>query len=249
MEGPCGLPSKNKICPGHLSRIHTKSKNISPIRKTKVGTFLVLTEEYTGQYLNGTSALALAKLNNCSTGTVIAALKRQGICTRTKRESNLIQLELLHAAADAMRITGELGKRISAGLRKIDYEDFDELVSTRQQQQRVSAEYKNWRLSIFARDNYCCIECGATSQAITGKLEAHHIYPRRDFIDRIFDLLNGVTLCGLCHRKTIRKEHLYYARYDYYVTKRNTDPTYTLANDPDAPKVLTQGSASLCQQG
>lgn len=72
--------------------------------------------------------------------------------------------------------------------------------------------YKDWRRSIFERDNYTCRECGK----IGVKLVAHHIKKfsllLKEFniksIDtainyyELWDMNNGVTLCRNCHLST-----------------------------------------------
>lgn len=63
--------------------------------------------------------------------------------------------------------------------------------------------YKNWRTSVFERDNYTCQWCRARSG--NGKevvLNADHIKPWKDYPELRFDVSNGRTLCVTCHRKT-----------------------------------------------
>ncbi len=67
----------------------------------------------------------------------------------------------------------------------------------------ASVEYRIWRTSVFQRDNYTCIFCGATSG--NGKavyLCADHIKPYALFPEHRLDISNGRTLCLACHRKT-----------------------------------------------
>lgn len=59
-------------------------------------------------------------------------------------------------------------------------------------------EYKNWRTSVFKRDNYVCIGC----KRIGGKLQAHHIKEWCNYPELRYKIGNGVTLCVECHRKT-----------------------------------------------
>lgn len=77
---------------------------------------------------------------------------------------------------------------------------------------RTSFKYRQWRSDIFKRDNYTCIWCGDDKG---GNLEADHIIPLRDILDkyqilsldqadrceRLWDLNNGRTLCEMCHIK------------------------------------------------
>ncbi len=64
---------------------------------------------------------------------------------------------------------------------------------------RQSLEYKIWRMSVFKRDNFTCIQCGDSSG---GNLNADHIKAFCDFPDLRFDVSNGRTLCIECHKKT-----------------------------------------------
>lgn len=58
------------------------------------------------------------------------------------------------------------------------------------------AEYNDWRVAIYERDNYTCQQCMVRG----GQIRAHHIKPVRLFPDLELDLDNGVTLCEACHR-------------------------------------------------
>jgi len=63
---------------------------------------------------------------------------------------------------------------------------------------RNTFEYRHWRNSVFARDNWICQDCGDKKG---GNLRAHHIFPFADFPEHRFELWNGVTLCDICHQK------------------------------------------------
>lgn len=68
---------------------------------------------------------------------------------------------------------------------------------------RHSFEYRLWRESVFKRDGYTCIWCGAKNGG--GKrvvLNADHIKPFFLFPELRFAIDNGRTLCLDCHRKT-----------------------------------------------
>ena len=61
-----------------------------------------------------------------------------------------------------------------------------------------SQKYKNWRKSVFERDNYTCKKCSFRG----GYLTVHHIKSFSKFPELRFELLNGLTLCEDCHKKT-----------------------------------------------
>lgn len=64
---------------------------------------------------------------------------------------------------------------------------------------RTSKTYKEWRKSVFERDNYICQNCGQ----IGGRLNAHHIKPFSIFPKLRLEMENGKTLCEKCHKKTL----------------------------------------------
>ena len=63
---------------------------------------------------------------------------------------------------------------------------------------RKSLEYKLWRESVFARDNFTCVFCNARGV----KLNADHIKPFSSHTNLRFELSIGRTLCEPCHRST-----------------------------------------------
>ncbi|MCA9313340.1 HNH endonuclease [Candidatus Saccharibacteria bacterium] len=64
---------------------------------------------------------------------------------------------------------------------------------------RTSAEYNEWRRSVFARDNFLCVLGG---EPHGNKLEADHIKPFSKYPELRFDINNGRTLCKDCHKQT-----------------------------------------------
>lgn len=72
---------------------------------------------------------------------------------------------------------------------------------------RNTPEYRRWRSDVFNRDGYTCSCCGV----VGGRLNAHHIYNYANHEDIRFDVDNGITLCGECHK-------LYHNIYGYLNT-------------------------------
>ena len=66
---------------------------------------------------------------------------------------------------------------------------------------RLSIEFRLWRESVFARDNWTCQKCN-----IKGKeLHPHHILNFSSWVELRFAIDNGITLCKGCHREFHKK--------------------------------------------
>jgi 5-methylcytosine-specific restriction endonuclease McrA len=63
---------------------------------------------------------------------------------------------------------------------------------------RKSKEYKDWRITVFERDNFTCQEC--SSRGV--ELHADHIKPFAYYPELRLVIENGRTLCVPCHKKT-----------------------------------------------
>ena len=93
---------------------------------------------------------------------------------------------------------------------------------------RHRREYKNWRTSVYDRDDYTCQCCGTRG----GKLNAHHINQFADYPDLRYDVNNGITLCVKCHDATEKDSfHNIYGTHnttssqlrEYILNKSNKD--------------------------
>lgn len=67
---------------------------------------------------------------------------------------------------------------------------------------RQSSQYKNWRNSVFRRDNYTCVKCNQRGN----QLQADHIKSFANYPELRFDTDNGRTLCIDCHTKVTKEQ-------------------------------------------
>ena len=56
---------------------------------------------------------------------------------------------------------------------------------------------KHWEISVKRRDKYICQKCRKPVRGFHCK--AHHIKPRKEYPELIYDVDNGMTLCTSCH--------------------------------------------------
>lgn len=70
--------------------------------------------------------------------------------------------------------------------------------------------YDEWRLKVFERDNFKCVQCGKKD------IEGHHIkafstiirenkiktFEEGENFEMLWDINNGMTLCKQCHKET-----------------------------------------------
>mgnify|MGYP001562951312 CR=1 FL=1 len=88
---------------------------------------------------------------------------------------------------------------LSIGLKGEENQNWKGGVTPINIQIRHSMEYKDWRRSVFERDNYQCVIGGKEHGS---KLNADHIKSFASFPELRFDIDNGRTLCEDCHKKT-----------------------------------------------
>jgi hypothetical protein len=86
-------------------------------------------------------------------------------------------------------------------------------ISLERQREMQSEKYKEWRNSVFKRDEYECQKC----KQIGYGLNAHHIKDYSENKAERFNIKNGITLCKSCHtefhklygRKNVSEKELY----------------------------------------
>jgi len=87
-------------------------------------------------------------------------------------------------------------KRIGVHLRDHEHGNWKGGISSERQKLMAQKIYKDWKLSVFKRDNFTCLKCGLKDN----NLNTHHLANYEDNKEQALDLENGVTLCGECHR-------------------------------------------------
>jgi len=59
-----------------------------------------------------------------------------------------------------------------------------------------------WVEEVKERDNYTCQICGKAITDVGSKnIHAHHIKPKKEYPELMYELNNGITLCQGCHKK------------------------------------------------
>lgn len=105
--------------------------------------------------------------------------------------------------------SAEFRRRISLAFRGANHPNWKG-GATKGRKDRNRKEYKEWRKSVFERDEYTCQDCGVKNKKGLGHsvaLEADHIAPWVLYPESRYEVENGRTLCTFCHYKR-KKETL-----------------------------------------
>jgi predicted restriction endonuclease len=78
--------------------------------------------------------------------------------------------------------------------------------------------YKQWRLSVYKRDKYCCQWPGCNKKS---RLNAHHIKTWAQYPHLRFDPNNGITLCSNHHKLIKGLEEIYESVFYKIVASKN----------------------------
>jgi len=95
--------------------------------------------------------------------------------------------------------TFNVRKKISISNQKINEDNWIGFLNLKRRPMGFK-EYKDWRFSVFSRDNWTCQFCGKRGCYI----EAHHIKSWKNYPEFRYSIDNGVTLCRDCHNLTKR---------------------------------------------
>ncbi len=73
----------------------------------------------------------------------------------------------------------------------------------KRRQERNNPEYKQWRQSVWLRDNF---KCKIANPSCSGKIEAHHILGWSQYPELRYEVNNGITLCHTHHPRKRKDE-------------------------------------------
>ncbi|CCG99843.1 hypothetical protein FAES_1833 [Fibrella aestuarina BUZ 2] len=159
------------------------------------------TESMISDYRAGMTLTQIAEKNNTLMHLVYRALKNTGVFNEPENEQQ-IAAKKARFQEFGRKYSGPLSSQWQGGKTKLSA-----LI-------RTSAQYRNWRLSVFKRDAFLCQHCGDATKR--QDIEADHIYPfsrilsdyKIETLDEarncaaLWDLSNGRTLCKDCHKQT-----------------------------------------------
>jgi 5-methylcytosine-specific restriction endonuclease McrA len=177
-------------------------------------------------YTAGNSLAATGAVFDVSESSVRRLFKRLGVPVRTISETQPLawtaERRARHAARLRGRPSGASGKRWKLAkrcekpaIRGENNPSWKGGITPLVWSIRTDARYAEWRLAVFRRDDFRCVQCGYKPRRHVG-LNADHIRPlsfliRRFGVKRIadarrcqelWDVDNGQTLCIDCHKRT-----------------------------------------------
>ena len=147
------------------------------------------------------SAFEIASEYGGSEGNVLYFLSKHSIPRRSTSEVRASKKWGSHGAANPM-----FGRCGSKNPRWIDGS------SPERQRMYARSFWKDLVRSVYARDGYKCVRCGAV-HGTANRLHAHHVKPWAGNPNARFSLSNIVTVCNVCHNwihsgKNVRCEYL-----------------------------------------
>lgn len=204
---------------GHISNIipdDVRKKNRNRLKLTKE----ILVDLYFNQTLSLKEIGSKFKMDAC---TVLRIMNEYGLDTRSSHETNFKKLdvnEIIKFYNDGLSCAEIASKMdtshttISTRLKDMGilfrehsfYVSGDKSntwkggITSENKKQRESSQNKEWRLSVFTKDNFTCQVCFDNSG---GNLHAHHIENFSVNVEKRFDVDNGITLCNNCHNPSV----------------------------------------------
>jgi hypothetical protein len=162
----------NQIC--HKCAIHTKLSKQLPVGNKYGRLTIVLPYDYTKSVC----------LCDCGTEIIIS---NYSISSGKTKSCGCLRSENAKV----------VGKDIISQWHGENHPNWKGGTASERQRFNASKEAKEWKQSVFKRDNYTCQHCGQVGYV----LNAHHIKQFSTHKELSLNINNGITLCGKCHRK------------------------------------------------
>lgn len=131
--------------------------------------------------------------------------------------------------------------RKSAKMQGISVSEWKDFASNITRMVTKTAEYRGWRKAVYERDDWTCRHCKKRGV----RLHAHHIKPKSQYPDLIFDVSNGLTLCEPCHHKIHTK--MEEARYGIFIKRNPKAATNTKGGDNERTHFLRHNQQPQCE--
>lgn len=132
--------------------------------------------------------------------TVVRASKKSGysICKCDCGNETLAQnYELTRGHKKSCGcLRSENMKKVGVNPKKEKHWNWKGGTSTERELAMSRRNYKDWRTTVFERDNFTCQKCGQWGRS----LHAHHIHNYADHPELRLEPTNGITFCEECHR-------------------------------------------------
>lgn len=148
----------------------------------------------------------------CSTSTIVRLRRELGITESLKHSGNAFRghkhSEETKQKLSELKISTRASRGVNNyfyGLREEDSPTWKGGITSEHDLFFGSSVWKNARKFILKKDNHACQMCGSEEK----KLSIHHIIPLKMDWDKRLELINMVTLCNSCHKKTYSREGLY----------------------------------------
>jgi len=71
------------------------------------------------------------------------------------------------------------------------------------EKKHLCSKYKHWMKAVKIRDDW---KCKIANKSCSGRIEAHHIFPWREYLELRYEINNGITLCRVHHPRGRTKE-------------------------------------------
>lgn len=148
------------------------------------------------------TTIEIGDMYNLGDTTIGELLKKFNIPIFSQSEQMLRYYYVKGGIEKSIKYSNILENRIKSSCKAqgINRNDFTGFITSKNTRLRGGYQYKEWRVSVFKKDNYNCQCCGQHG----GSLHAHHIDNFSNNADKRFDVSNGITMCFNCHSISVK---------------------------------------------